>query len=94
MLSRPTLKFYTIIFNIVVYVSVEDPHHVDADPDPVFHFQADPDPDLDPIFHSVVDSDSNPDLNFQFDADPDPTTHLFFTDLDPPMLQNDPLKIS
>jgi hypothetical protein len=68
MLSRPTLKFYTIIFNIVVNVSVEDPHYLDADPDP----------DLDPIFHSVVDTDSDLDLNFQFDADPDPdpTTHL------------------
>ncbi len=33
--------------------SVADPHHVDADPDPTFHFDADP----------------NPDPTFQFDAD-------------------------
>jgi hypothetical protein len=24
---------------------VEDPHHIDADPDPAFHFDEDPEPD-------------------------------------------------
>jgi hypothetical protein len=27
-----------------------DPHHIDADPDPVFHFDEDPDPDLEHWF--------------------------------------------
>ncbi len=39
--------------------------HYDADPDPVYHFDADPDP--------------NP--TFQFDADPDHNTALFIADL-------------
>ncbi len=38
--------------------SVADPHRVDADPYPAFHFDADTDSDLDPTFH--------------FDANPDP----------------------
>jgi hypothetical protein len=29
--------------------SVQDPHHIDADPDPTFYFDADSDPD--PSFH-------------------------------------------
>ncbi len=58
--------------------SVADPHHLVADPDPAFHFDADPDPDH--AFHS--DADADPDHTFQFHADPDPTTH-FFPDLDP-----------
>ncbi len=42
--------------------------------------RADPDPEPDP------------DPTFQFDADPDSDpTYNFFPDLDPPMLQNDPL---
>jgi hypothetical protein len=55
---------------------------------PTFQFDADPDP----TFHS--DAELYPDLTFQFDADPDPvpTTHLF-PDLDPPMLQNGPLRL-
>jgi hypothetical protein len=28
----------------VLLTSVEDPHHLDADPDPSFHFDPDPDP--------------------------------------------------
>jgi hypothetical protein len=65
------------------------PHHLD--PDPAFHFDADPDPD--PAFHFDADpdptfhSDADPDPTFQFDADPDPTTNIF-QDLDPPVLQN------
>jgi hypothetical protein len=39
------------------------------------------------------DADLDPDPNFHSGADPDPTTY-FFPDLDPPMLQNDPLKAS
>ncbi len=64
--------------------SVADPNHTDADPDPAFHFDADPDP--------TFPFDADPDPTFQFDADPDPTTH-FFPELDPPMLQNDPLRL-
>ncbi len=67
---------------------VADPHHVDADPesDPAFHFDADPDP----TFHSDAG------------LDPDPTLNLmririlpltFFQNLDPRMLQNDPLRL-
>ncbi len=42
----------------------------------------------------AVDFDADPNPTFQFDADPDPdpTTH-FFPDVDPPMLQNDPLRL-
>ncbi len=47
------------------------------DPDPSFHFDADPDP--------------NPTFLCDVDPDPGPTTH-FFTELYPPMLQNDPLR--
>ncbi len=56
---------------------VADPHHLDADPDPAFHFDVDADPD--PTFHSDADADPNP--AFYFEADPDP-------DLDPAS-QND-----
>jgi hypothetical protein len=38
---------------------IADPRHFNADPDPAFHFNADPDPD--PAFH--------------FNADPDPVPH-------------------
>jgi hypothetical protein len=51
--------------------SVADPHYVDADPDPAFHFDAGPDL----TFHS--DADPDLDLTFQFDPDPDPTAHRF-----------------
>jgi hypothetical protein len=44
--------------------SVADSHHVNADPDPTFHFDADADPE--PAFHS----DADPDPTFQFNADP------------------------
>jgi hypothetical protein len=33
------------------YGSVADPHHVDADPDPTFHFDADPNADQDLDFY-------------------------------------------
>ncbi len=53
-----------------------------ADP---HHFKA----DLDPTFHF----DTDPDPTFSgFDAEPDPTI-CFFPDLDPPILQNDPLRL-
>jgi hypothetical protein len=58
--------------------SVADPHHLHTDLNPSFHFDADP-------------ADAKPDLSFQFDADSHPTTQ-FFPDLDPPMLQNLPLR--
>jgi hypothetical protein len=54
--------------------SVAEPHHFDADPDPVlltFHFNADPDPacpfhDPDSIFHFDADQDPHP--SFQIKA--------------------------
>ncbi len=55
----PTLQFST-----VAYVSVADPHHLNANPDPASHFDADPDPSPDPTFHS----DANPDPSFQYDC--------------------------
>ncbi len=36
-------------------ISVAEPHHFDADPDPAFHFDADTDPDTDPACHFDVD---------------------------------------
>ncbi len=51
-------------------------------PDPAFHFDADPGPTF------LSNPESNP--TFQYEANPD-TTHHLFPDLDPPMLQNDPL---
>jgi hypothetical protein len=39
-------------------LSVADPHHVDADPDPPCHFDADVNPD--PTFHLEADPDPNP----------------------------------
>ncbi len=49
-----------------------------ADP---YHIDSDPDP----TFHP--DTDTDPDPTFQCD-----TTH-FYQDLDPPMFQNDPLRL-
>jgi hypothetical protein len=49
---------------------VADPQLSNADPDPPFHFDADP--NLDPTFHFYA----NPDLTFYFDADRDPTPYL------------------
>ncbi len=43
---------------IAAGISVADPHHFDADPDPACHFDADADPDPDPAC--------------QFYANPDP----------------------
>ncbi len=45
--------------------SVVDPHHFDADPDPTYHFDAEPDMD--------------PDSWFLFDADPEFYLTHFFT---------------
>jgi hypothetical protein len=40
-------------FNVAVYGSVVDRHRFDADPDPPFHFGADPDLDPDPPFWRI-----------------------------------------
>jgi hypothetical protein len=67
-----------------MFGSVADPHNVDADPDPAFHFDADLDQDPtlqfddpDPITHIFPDMDhpmlQNDPLRlppFHFDADP------------------------
>jgi hypothetical protein len=45
-----------------------DAHHINADPDPAFHFNADPDPD--PAFRFNADPYPNP--AFHFNANPDP----------------------
>jgi hypothetical protein len=42
--------------------------NADQDPDPAYHFDADPDADPDPSYHFNADAD--PDPTFQFDADP------------------------
>jgi hypothetical protein len=76
-----------LAFHSFSSASVADPHHLDADPDPAFHF----DRDQDHTFHSYANQD--PDPTFQFDADPDPITH-FFPDLGPPILQRDPSTFS
>jgi hypothetical protein len=61
-------------------LSVADPHHLDADPDPACHFDADPDPachfdaDPDPACHFNADPD--PDPTFHFDANPDPSFQI------------------
>ncbi len=53
-----------------------DWHRYDAnpDPDPNFHYDADPYLDTDPNFY--VDADPDPDPNFHVDADPDPNFHV------------------
>ncbi len=43
----------------MVFSSVADPHHIDPDPDPAYHFDADLYADPDPACH--------------FDPDPDPS---------------------
>ncbi len=58
---------------------VADPYHVDADPDPAFLFDANPDPD--PIFY--LDADSDPTFHFVADPDPDPAPHESETNLQP-----------
>jgi hypothetical protein len=58
-------------------------HHLDADPDPAFHFDADP--ETDPIFH--------------FDVDPDPAPHgykicnYWFTEYRPSTAKGEPLRL-
>ncbi len=54
----------------------------------IYHFDAGLDPAFAPLMR--IRRMCDPDPIFKFDADPDSTTH-FFPDLDPPMLQNDPL---
>jgi len=44
--------------------SVADPHHVDADPDPAFHFDADP--DLDPRIQILLSTRDGEKKNFNF----------------------------
>jgi hypothetical protein len=53
---------------------LQDPHHIDADPDPAFDFNADP------TFLSFSLMGSRP-------------YHSLFQDLDPSMLQKDPLRL-
>jgi hypothetical protein len=50
----------------LLYTSVADPHHFDADPDPSCHFDVDPDPD--PACHFDADADTDPDPSFQIQA--------------------------
>ncbi len=67
--------------------SVADPHDLDEDPDPVFHFEVDPDHN----FYSDADPDPHP--TFQFAADPDPGSyHSLFTRFGPSnaLQYNDP----
>jgi hypothetical protein len=47
-------------FYYTIALSFSDPHHFNADPDPAFHFNADP--DSDPALH--------------FNEDPDPEENL------------------
>jgi hypothetical protein len=47
---------------VLFSTSVEDPHHVDADPDPACHYDTDPDP----TFH--FDADPDPAPSFQINA--------------------------
>jgi hypothetical protein len=82
----PTILAFHSFTSAIVLCRVADPHHIDADPDPAFHF----DGDQEPTFHS--DAEPYPNPAFQFDADPDPITH-FCPDLDPPILQNSPLRL-
>jgi hypothetical protein len=65
------------------------PHHFDADPNPAFHFDAGPDLDL--IFQSDADG-SRSYLSIWCGSGPDPTAN-FSPDLNPPMLQNDSLRL-
>jgi hypothetical protein len=58
------------------------------DPDPAFHFDADPDPTI----YSDVDLDPDPTCQFDAVPDPDPTTH-FFPDLGPPISKPTPLRL-
>ncbi len=51
-----------------LFISVTDPHHIDADPDPACNFDADPDQNPACYF----DADPDPDPTFHFDTDPDP----------------------
>jgi hypothetical protein len=66
--------------------SVADPHHLDADPDPACHFDANADPD--PAFHfdagpHHLDADADPACHFDADPDLDPACHF---DADPVLL--------
>jgi hypothetical protein len=79
----------TYLLTLTAASSVADPHHVDADPDPTFHFAADPGPDPSfqikaktlkkcpnrLLFHTfwLVICKLIPDPAYHFDADSDPT---------------------
>jgi hypothetical protein len=52
------------------HTSVADPNHVDADPDPAYHFDADVEPN--PAFNFGVDPEPDHIFHFTADADPDP----------------------
>ncbi len=54
----------------VLYGSVVDPQHIDADPDSTYHPDADPHPD--PGFLFNADADPDQDTTFHPDADPYP----------------------
>jgi hypothetical protein len=49
-------------------ISIADPHHFDAVPDPACHFDADPDP--------ACHFDADPDPACHFDVDPDPSFQI------------------
>ncbi len=46
-----------------LHACVADPHHIDADPDPACHFDADP--DSDPTLHFNAGPDSNPSFHIK-----------------------------
>jgi hypothetical protein len=56
----PNSYFITTASLLVILCRVADPHHFNADPDPVSHFIADPVPD--PAFHFNADPDPDPAL--------------------------------
>jgi hypothetical protein len=74
-LTDPELVLPSSSFRIrsqtVHFISVADPRHFDADPDPVRHLDADPDP----VFHF----DADPDPAIHFHADPGSGPGAFLT---------------
>ena len=51
-------KYQSSLHILIPVIVAADPHRFDADPDPTFHFDADPDPD--PPCHFDADPDSIP----------------------------------